>query len=120
MSRTSTVPQALRAFFDAHPRLALAFSGGTDSAYLLYAAMACGCEVRAYYAQSLFQPAFEVKAVDTTAAGDTFTGFFLAGISSSISIPDALRRAAFASSIAVSRKGAADSIPTLEEVRGLE
>ena len=42
MSRTSTVPQALRAFFDAHPRLALAFSGGTDSAYLLYAASACG------------------------------------------------------------------------------
>ncbi len=63
-----------------------------------------------------FQPAFEVQAVDTTAAGDTFTGFFLAGISSGMPIPDALRRAAFASSIAVSRKGAADSIPTAEEV----
>ena len=63
-----------------------------------------------------FQPAFEVKAVDTTAAGDTFTGFFLAGISSGMSIPAALRRAAFASSIAVNRKGAADSIPTAEEV----
>ena len=66
--------------------------------------------------QRFFQPAFEVKAVDTTAAGDTFTGFFLAGISGDLSIPDALRRAAFASSIAVSRKGAADSIPTAEEV----
>ena len=66
--------------------------------------------------QRFFQPAFEVQAVDTTAAGDTFTGFFLAGISSSMPIPDALRRAAFASSIAVSRKGAADSIPTAEEV----
>ena len=53
------VPSALRAFFSDHPRLALAFSGGTDSAYLLYAALACGCDVRAYCAQSAFQPAFE-------------------------------------------------------------
>lgn len=66
--------------------------------------------------QRFFQPAFEVQAVDTTAAGDTFTGFFLAGISGGMPIPGALRRAAFASSIAVSRKGAADSIPTAEEV----
>lgn len=53
------VPEALRAFFDAHHKLALAFSGGVDSAYLLYAATACGCDVRAFYAQSAFQPAFE-------------------------------------------------------------
>ena len=66
--------------------------------------------------QRFFQPAFEIKAVDTTAAGDTFTGFFLAAVSSGMPIPAALRRAAFASSIAVSRKGAADSIPTAEEV----
>ncbi|MBR0367883.1 MAG: ATP-dependent sacrificial sulfur transferase LarE [Clostridia bacterium] len=55
----SAVPSTLRAFFSDHPRLALAFSGGTDSAYLLYAALACGCDVRAYCAQSAFQPAFE-------------------------------------------------------------
>ena len=55
----NTVPQALRAFFDAHPRLALAFSGGVDSAYLLYAARACGCDVGAFFAQSAFQPEFE-------------------------------------------------------------
>lgn len=70
--------------------------------------------------QRFFQPAFEVKAVDTTAAGDTFTGFFIAGVSGGMPIPDALRRAAFASSIAVSRKGAADSIPTAEEVSSAE
>ena len=70
--------------------------------------------------QRYFQPAFEVTAVDTTAAGDTFTGFFLAGISGGQAIPAALRRAAFASSIAVSRKGAADSIPTAEEVSRAE
>ena len=53
------VTAALEAFFRKHPRLALAFSGGTDSAYLLYAAIACGCDVRAYYVQSPFQPQFE-------------------------------------------------------------
>ena len=61
MAQAIAVPEALRDFFRAHPRLALAFSGGTDSAYLLYAAMACGCRVRAYYARSAFQPAFEYE-----------------------------------------------------------
>ena len=59
MTASMAVPQALRAFFDAHPRMALAFSGGVDSAYLLYAARACGCDVAAFYAQSAFQPEFE-------------------------------------------------------------
>ena len=72
------------------------------------------------FGRRFFQPAFEVKAVDTTAAGDTFTGYFLAGIGCGMPIPDALRRAAFASSIAVSRKGAADSIPTLDEINQAE
>ena len=55
------VPEALRAFFAAHPKIALAFSGGCDSAYLLYAAIACGADVRAYYVCSQFQPAFELE-----------------------------------------------------------
>lgn len=59
MNPSYTVPQSLRAFFAAHPRMALAFSGGVDSAYLLYAARACGCDVAAFYAQSAFQPEFE-------------------------------------------------------------
>ncbi len=59
MKPTIAVPDALQAFFRKQPRLALAFSGGVDSGYLLYAAIACGCDVRAYYARSAFQPAFE-------------------------------------------------------------
>lgn len=70
--------------------------------------------------ERLFQPAFPVEAVDTTAAGDTFTGFFLAGVSAGASLPEAMRRAALASSIAVSRPGAAGSIPTAEEVSRAE
>ena len=55
------VPEELQQFFKAHPRLALAFSGGCDSAYLLYAAVACGADVRAYYVRSQFQPDFELE-----------------------------------------------------------
>ena len=62
------------------------------------------------------QEAFAVKAVDTTAAGDTFTGFYLAAIARGSNAPDALRLAAKAASIAVTRSGAAPSIPTLAEV----
>ena len=63
-----------------------------------------------------YQPAFPVKAVDTTAAGDTFTGYLLAGLARGEALPTVLERAARASSITVSRKGAADSIPGWQEL----
>ena len=46
--------------FRGNPRAALAFSGGVDSAYLLYAASRCGADFRAYYVKSEFQPQFEL------------------------------------------------------------
>lgn len=49
----------LRDFFSQHPRIAVAYSGGADSSYLLYAAKAAGCTVRAYFVKSQFQPQFE-------------------------------------------------------------
>ncbi len=66
--------------------------------------------------QKHFQPIFPVKAVDTTAAGDTFTGYFLAGLCEGMSIPEVLKMSAKASSIAVSREGAVPSIPLRAEV----
>ena len=51
----------LQDFFTQHPQLALAFSGGVDSAYLLYASLQAGCDVRAYYVKSPFQPQFELE-----------------------------------------------------------
>ena len=60
--------------------------------------------------------AFPVKAVDTTAAGDTFVGGFVTLLSEGASIPDAMRFAAKASSITVTRRGAQQSIPTRDEV----
>ncbi len=62
------------------------------------------------------QAAYTVKAVDTTAAGDTFTGFFFAAAAEGVPVADALRRASKASSIAVTRPGAAASVPFLSEV----
>lgn len=62
------------------------------------------------------QPVFKVKAVDTTAAGDTFTGYFLAGMMEGKKIEEVLKISAKASAIAVTRKGAVQSIPEKEEV----
>lgn len=62
------------------------------------------------------QPSFKVKAVDTTAAGDTFSGFFIAGVLNGMSEEAAMEQAAKAAAIAVTRAGAAPSIPTKAEV----
>lgn len=51
----------LKEFFMDYPRVALAFSGGVDSAYLLHAAIRYGAQVRAYYVKSSFQPGFEME-----------------------------------------------------------
>ena len=48
-------------FFKEHPRVALAFSGGVDSAYLLRAGVQTGAEVRPYFVKTPFQPQFELE-----------------------------------------------------------
>lgn len=64
----------------------------------------------------IYQSCFKVKALDTTAAGDTFLGFFIALIAQNITPQKALQIASAASAIAVTRKGATTSIPSLKEV----
>lgn len=68
--------------------------------------------------QKIHQPIVKVPVVDTTAAGDTFTGFFIGSIAKGLSSKEAMQIAAKASAIAVSRQGAAPSIPELNEVIG--
>lgn len=63
------------------------------------------------------QKAYKVKAVDTTAAGDTFTGYYMADRLQGKPVKEALDMAAKASAIAVSKKGAAPSIPKRDEVQ---
>lgn len=67
-------------------------------------------------ARLLRQAAVSVRAVDTTAAGDTYTGFFLAGVLGGREAEWAMRYAATAAAIAVTRPGAAPSIPSRQEV----
>ena len=58
----------------------------------------------------------KVQAVDTTAAGDTFSGYFLSGVMQGLSLAETLRLATVASALCIQRPGAANSIPTRAEV----
>lgn len=63
---------------------------------------------------------YDVPVVDTTAAGDTFCGYFLSAVSKNMTPAEGLHIASLASSLAVSKKGAANSIPTWDEVKSFE
>ena len=60
--------------------------------------------------------AISVEAVDTTGAGDTFTGYFLASYIEGQSVKACIELATKASAISVTKKGASNSIPSKEEV----
>ena len=62
------------------------------------------------------QSAFKVQAVDTTAAGDTYTGYFIAAIARGADVQAAMKEASMASAISVTRNGASPSIPERKEV----
>lgn len=66
--------------------------------------------------ERLHQPALPVIAVDTTAAGDTFIGYFMAARQAELPVSDCLKRAATAAALGVQRAGAAESIPQRDEV----
>ena len=61
--------------------------------------------------ETAFQDIFRVEAVDTTAAGDTFCGYFIAGIAGGLGHKKALLQASAAAALAVTKKGAAPSVP---------
>lgn len=65
---------------------------------------------------TVYQKAYKVKTVDTTAAGDTFTGYFVSGRLQGMPVKQSLELAAKASAITVMRKGAAPSIPWMRDV----
>ena len=77
---------SLQTFFKQNPKAALAFSGGVDSSYLLYAAAQYGADIRPYFFHTPFQPAFELEDAKRVAA---FTGIELTIIKYNIlSIPE--------------------------------
>lgn len=67
--------------------------------------------------QKIEVPAFEVEPVDTTGAGDTYLGFFVAGLDANMDTRGAMRFAAAGSAIQVTRPGTAKAIPSLTEVK---
>jgi ribokinase len=75
----------------------------------LYADKSCAFQV----------PGQQVAAVDTTAAGDTFIGYFLARYVNGLDARDCMAAACRAAGLCVTRPGAADAIPTLEEIEAL-
>lgn len=82
------------------PHAAIVLTVGKHGAYYAHG------ETRAHHG------IYNVPVVDTTAAGDTFCGFFLASLAKGMAPAEALHNASVASSIAVSIKGASTSIPT--------
>ncbi|MBP9988964.1 MAG: ribokinase, partial [Ruminococcus sp.] len=67
--------------------------------------------------EKTFIPAFKVNAVDTTGAGDTFTGYFLNSVLSSNTAEQSLKTASAASAVVVGKSGAAETIPDMEQVK---
>ncbi|MCQ2449534.1 MAG: ribokinase [Clostridia bacterium] len=66
---------------------------------------------------NIMQPAFDAEVKDTTGACDTYTGFFLANYINGAALHDCMQLATMASTIQVTREGAATAIPTLDEVK---
>ena len=100
-----TAPDEIKAsMMDTYPEARIILTLGLEGA------------IFAYKGEKIYQQAFKANAVDTTGAGDTFTGFFLAAFMEGKPVQDAMRLAAKAAAICVSRYGASPSIPKLSEV----
>ena len=99
-----TVSDALLYFREKFPKLKVMLTLGNS-----------GC-VYQDEKEQIFCPTFKVEAVDTTGAGDTFTGYFIAGIARGTDVEKTLRIASAAAAISVTREGAATSIPHMDEV----
>ena len=75
-----------------------------------------GAEFRGRDGTTIRVPAFSVNAVDTTGAGDTYLGYFLACLDAGLSIEPAMTRASAASALQVTKPGASEAIPDAKAV----
>lgn len=96
--------QLIERLHEIYPKAAILLTLGVDGSIYF--------DGKSQYRQS----AVRVAAVDTTGAGDTFTGYFIASLSQGLTVEKALERASKAAAIAVTRNGASISIPRSEEV----
>ena len=102
----TTPEEALDRLVRRFPRAEIILTAGKDGAYYGFGETRAKGDI------------IDLPVADTTGAGDTFTGYFIAAREKNIPVPQALTLACKASSIAVSRKGAMESIPLAVEVFG--
>ncbi|MDC7234631.1 MAG: ribokinase [Spirochaetales bacterium] len=102
--RTGSYEEVLDSLVRAYPSVKILLTAGKDGAYY------------GFGQERLFVPIADAPVVDTTAAGDTFFGYFLASCIEGRSVKDAMERATRASAITVSRPGAGESIPFAREL----
>ena len=100
--------QAWKILHGRYPRLSVLITLGKNGS-VAFAQKEDGTEI-------VRQEAMKVKAVDTTAAGDTFTGYFVCGLMAGQPLKQCMEQASRASAISVTRPGAADSIPWRKEI----
>ena len=108
LTGTQDPDQAWEVLHDRYPRLSVVITLGSAGSRAY--------RVLADQVEQVQQPVFPVQAVDTTGAGDTFTGYFAAGLVRGDTLRQCMEKAAMAAAISVTRPGAASSVPTLAEV----
>ena len=99
--------EILAALRKKHPKMNIVLTLGSEGAL---------CDTPS---ERIYQPVFQVQVTDTTAAGDTFTGYFIASYTQGCSLKKCMERAAAAAAISVSRAGASVSIPFAEETEAI-
>ena len=104
LSGTNSFEKAWFQLHNLYPRLSLLVTFGEQGSVVITEK------------ETVFQQAVKIKAVDSTAAGDTYTGYFLAGIMEGRSLRESMSRASFAAALAVTKAGAACSIPSTDEL----
>ena len=109
LSGSEDPEEAWRVLHEAYPHLSVLITLGS--------AGSVAYRVENGEVETARQEAFRVRAVDTTAAGDTFTGFFIGALLEDKPLQECMRRASMASALGVTRPGAAGSIPTRDEVK---
>ena len=108
LSGSEDPEEAWRVLHEAYPHLSVLITLGS--------AGSVAYRVENGEVETARQEAFRVRAVDTTAAGDTFTGFFIGALLEDKPLQECMRRASMASALGVTRPGAAGSIPTRDEM----
>lgn len=108
LSGSDDPEEAWRVLHEAYPHLSVLITLGS--------AGSVANRVESGEVETARQEAFRVRAVDTTAAGDIFTGFFIGTLLEGKALSECMRRASMASSLGVTRPGAAGSIPTRDEM----